>query len=74
METGVIKSELRKIIDNTDDINVLRAILTLLKKTKTDPVLKSKLTGRAEKSEADIKADRLFTKQEVIDITNNIGK
>lgn len=62
------------MIDNTDDINVLRAILTLLKKTKTDSVLKSKLTGRAEKSESDIKAGRLFTKQDVIDITNNISK
>jgi hypothetical protein len=65
METTDIKQELRTLIDNENDLRVLEAIKTLLVKTALDPVLKEKLTLRALKAEDDIKAGRVFTREEI---------
>lgn len=65
METTDIKHELRTLIDNENDLSVLEAIKTLLVKTGLDPALKEKLTLRALKAEEDIKAGRVFTREEI---------
>ena len=74
MNTTVIKSQLQKMIDEQDDINVLQAIYTLLQKTSLNSVLITKLTNRAKKAEEDITEDRMFTKEEIIQRTNRIGR
>jgi len=65
MSTIELKSELQRLIEEETDVNVLTALLTLLQKTSLNPVLKEKLTIRALKSEEDIKANRVFTIEEV---------
>ena len=70
----VLKSQLQKLINEQDDVLVLQAIYTLLEKTSLDSILKSKLTDRALKAEADISGGRVFTKEEIIEKTNLIGK
>jgi hypothetical protein len=56
---------LRTLIDNENDLRVLEAIRTLLVKTGLDPVIKEKLTSRALKAEEDIKAGRVYTREEI---------
>lgn len=70
MSAGEIKTELRQMIENETDMSILEAIRTILLKTGLNPVLKEKLTMRALKSEEDIKAGRVFDKEEVIRKTN----
>ncbi len=70
MSVVEIKVELKKMIENEEDLSVLQAIRTLLKKTSLDPIVKEKLTIRALKSEEDIKQGRVFSKDEVIKRTN----
>lgn len=65
-----LKTELRQMIENETDMSILEAIRTILLKTGLNPVLKEKLTTRALKSEEDIKAGRVFDKDEVIRRTN----
>ncbi|MCG8321603.1 MAG: hypothetical protein MI921_19020 [Cytophagales bacterium] len=65
-----IKTQLQKMIEQENDIHVLEAIRTLLQKTRLNPVLKDKLTSRAMRSDEDIKAGRILTKEEVIRRTN----
>ncbi len=65
-----IKTELQQMIEHETDVNVLQAIRTLLRKTSLNPMMREKLTSRATKSEEDIKAGRLFSKEEVITRTN----
>ena len=74
MNTIVIKSQLQKMIDEQDDINVLQAIYTLLQKTSLNSVLITKLTNRAKKAEEDIAEGRIFTREEIIQRTNRIGR
>jgi hypothetical protein len=74
METIEIKSQLQKMIDEQEDINVLQAIYTLLQKTSLNPILKTKLANRAKKAESDIAAGRVFTKEDIIQRTNQIGR
>ena len=74
MDSIVLKSQLQKLINEQDDIRVLEAIYTLLEKTSLDSVLKSKLTDRARKAEADISGGRVFNKEAIIEKTNLIGK
>jgi hypothetical protein len=52
-------------------MGILEAIRTILLKTGRNPVLKEKLTMRALKSEEDIKAGRMFDKEEVIRKTSS---
>lgn len=66
MTAPELKTELQRMIEQETDINVLKAIRTILQKTSLNPILKEKLTSRALTSEDDIKAGRLFSKEEVI--------
>jgi hypothetical protein len=59
-----IKQELRTLIEKENDLHVLEAIKTLLVKSSLDPILKEKLTSRALKAEEDIKAGRVYTREE----------
>ena len=70
MEAAEIKTELQQLIEHETDMSVLQAIYTILVKTGLDPKLKEKLTIHALKSEEDIKANRVFDKEEVIRRTN----
>ena len=58
------------MIEHETNMSVLQAIYTILLKTGLNPKLKEKLTIHALKSEEDIKADRIFNKEEVIRRTN----
>jgi|GEM_PF-848410 len=68
---AAIKTELKKMIDEQNDVSVLKAIRTLLQKAGLDSTLKEKLTIRALKSEQDIKAGRLFSRKDVVKRTNH---
>ncbi len=70
MSAVEIKTELQQMIENETDLSVLQAIRTILLKTGLNPILKEKLTLRALKSEEDIKAGRVFGKEEVIQRTS----
>lgn len=70
MSTGELRTELQKMIEQEADVTVLKAIRTILQKTSLNPALKEKLTSRALKSEADIKAGRVFSKSDVIKRTS----
>lgn len=70
MSTVELKTVLQRMIEQETDMNILQAILTILEKTSLNPVLKEKLTSRALKSEEDIQAGRLFTKEDVIKRTS----
>ena len=69
MSAVEIKIELQQMIEDENDISILEAIRTILLKTGLNPVLKEKLTLRALKSEEDIKAGRVFSKEEMIQRT-----
>ena len=71
MGVAELKRELQKMIEQENDINILKALRTILEKTRLDPVLKEKLTSRALKSEEDIKAGHLLSKEELIIHTND---
>ncbi len=64
-----IKTQLKKLIDEEQDVSVLKAIRILLQKTNSEIILKQKLTSRALKSESDIKEGRLLSKREIINRT-----
>jgi hypothetical protein len=66
MGAAEIKTQLQQMIEHETDMSVLQAIHTILVKTGLNPILKEKLTMRALKSEEDIKAGRVFSKEEVI--------
>lgn len=70
MKAAEIKTELQQLIERETDMDVLRAIYTILIKTGLNPKLKEQLTIRALNSEDDIKANRVFDKEEVIRRTN----
>jgi hypothetical protein len=59
-----IKEELRTLIEKENDLKVLETIKGLLVKSSLDPILKEKLTSRAKKAEEDIKAGRVYTREE----------
>lgn len=65
MSTADIKVELQKLIEQENDLYVLEAIKTLLKKISQDPILKQKLTSRALASEKDIKEENVWNRQEI---------
>jgi hypothetical protein len=70
MNTTEIRTELQQMIEHETDVTVLQAIRTILLKTGLNPVLREKLTARALRSEDDIEAGRLYSKEEVIQRTN----
>ncbi len=65
MKTVDIKQELRSLIDQEEDLHVLKAIRTLLQKSSLNSILKEKLTSRALKSESDIKEGKVYTRAEL---------
>ena len=60
-----IKTELKSMIENETDINVLEAIKTLLQRTQSSSILKEKLESRALKAQSDIKEGRIFDRSEM---------
>lgn len=70
MTTMELKSELLRMIERETDVNILNAIRTILQKTSLDPMLKERLTSRAQASEADIRADRVFSREDVMKRTD----
>lgn len=66
MKSLNLKIELQKLIEQEHDISLLQAIRTLLQKNRLHPILKQKLTQRALQSEKDIKAGRVYSKEEVM--------
>jgi hypothetical protein len=64
MGAADIKQELGTLIEEENDLDVLEAVKTLLVKTSLDPILKEKLTSRALNAEEDIRAGRLYTREE----------
>jgi hypothetical protein len=65
MITTDIKVELKRLIDQEEDTNVLEALKILLNKTNLNVVLKEKLNSRALKSEEDIKNQRVYNQDEI---------
>lgn len=72
METVAIKQEIVRLIESENDPCILEAIKNLLSPTEIDPILEEKLISRALKAEEDIKAGRLYTEEEVIQMTNHL--
>ena len=70
MNTLKLKSEIKDILDQVDDMDILEAVRTILEKSRLDPMLRDKLTKRALRSEEDIKNGRLLTRDEVVERTN----
>ncbi|GMQ24217.1 hypothetical protein Aoki45_08990 [Algoriphagus sp. oki45] len=65
MKEPRIKEELKTLIENEDDFQLLESIKTLLVKSSLNPVLKDLLTSRALKAEEDIQAGRLYSRKEL---------
>lgn len=66
MDAMEIKGELRRMIEQETDVNLLEAIRALLEKASLNPALKEVLTNRALKAEADIASRRVYPRDEVI--------
>ncbi|MBS1486578.1 MAG: hypothetical protein JST43_03245 [Bacteroidetes bacterium] len=66
------KKELVQLIQSTDDVQILESIKNILKENEHDRLMKERLIAGALKSQEDIKNGRLFSKDEVIKITNRI--
>jgi hypothetical protein len=60
-----IKTELKELIENESDTNILEALKTLLIKSNLNSVTKEKLTSRALKAEEDIAQGRTMNRQEL---------
>jgi hypothetical protein len=61
-----IKAELKKLIENENDITILESLRVLLKRSSLDSALKDKLSTRALESEDDIKNGRYMSKSELL--------
>jgi hypothetical protein len=66
MSEAGLKTEIKTLIENESDVEVLEAIYTLLQKTSLDPELKIRLTARALRSEEDLREGRIYDREEVI--------
>ncbi len=60
-----IKHELRTLIEKENDLHILEEVRALLVKSSLDPMLKEKLTSRALRADEDIKAGRVYTREEL---------
>jgi hypothetical protein len=74
MTTISIKTELKELIERERDVSILKAIKALLQKTTLDTTLREKLSRRAMRAEEDIKADRTFSRAEIVKQTNKLIK
>lgn len=59
-----MRLELKSLIDNETDPQILKAVRTLLQKSALDPLLKEKLTSRAKQSEENIKKGNTFQRED----------
>lgn len=64
MNTSELKSELKILIENESDPQILTAVKTLLKKSNSELKLKEKLTSRALKAEENIKEGKVYDRKE----------
>lgn len=64
METSELKQELIKLIDQETDLLVLEAIKYLLVNPELNPDFKEKLNTRALNAEEDIKAGKVYSREE----------
>lgn len=64
MSTTDLRLELKSLIDNETDPQILKAVRTLLQKSALDPLLKEKLTSRAKQSEENIKKGNTFQRED----------
>ena len=60
-----IKTELKSMIENETDLDVLEAVKTLLQRTQSSNILKEKLSSRALKAQSDIKEGRVLDRAEM---------
>jgi len=60
-----IKSELKSLIEQAEDMQLPQTVKTLLQEPRSSSILQAKLTARALSSENDIQADRVFTREEI---------
>lgn len=60
-----IKTELLTLIENETDNGILESIKAMLQKSSLNPELKEKLSSRALKSEEDIAAGRVMSREEL---------
>ena len=65
-----IKAELQELIAQESDVDTLKAIRTLLQKTRIDPVWQERLTQRAQQAEQDIQSGRLYSREQIAERTN----
>ena len=65
MKEPEIKQELKRLIENENDVQLLESIKTMLVKSSLNTVLKDILTSRALKAEEDIQAGRLYSREEL---------
>ncbi|MEX0812391.1 MAG: hypothetical protein WD048_09245 [Chitinophagales bacterium] len=62
-----LKEELRLLIESEEDVEVLEALFTLLKKSKAS-VLKRKLSDRAKRSNQQIKNGAFLSREDMEEI------
>lgn len=65
-----LKNEVKEMLEEISDINILQSIKILLESSTNDPALKERLTETAEKSESDINSGKFFSSNEAIKYLN----
>lgn len=66
MNAVQLKAELKRLIENEQDISLLEHALRFFKKADQEELWKAKLSSRADKAEADFAAGRVHTHEEVV--------
>jgi hypothetical protein len=66
------KKELVKLIESVNNPEILEAIKNLLSDSERDLMIKQRMVFGALQSEADFKAGRVYTREQVIERTNRI--
>ncbi len=61
-----LKSQLKKLIENEEDLSLLEHALRLFNRADQEELWKAKLASRADKAEADLAAGRVRTHDEVV--------
>ena len=64
MSTAELREELKIMIDKESDTSVLEALRVLLNKSGAQDSIKEELISRALKSEEDIAANRVYSRDE----------
>jgi len=65
-----LKNQVKEMLEETSDINILQTIKNLLENSANDLALKERLTYKAEKSESDINSGKFFSSNEAIKYLN----